>query len=213
MLKTRIWFCSLLSHFSHLRLFVTLWTVAHQVPLSMGFSRQVYWSGLSCPPPGDHSDPGIEMESPMSPTLAGRFSTTSATWEARLQLSNSYLIWVIWSKESEGRRAEFETSDPAFQLRAFQESSTSGKCSLTPKTDSALSPVLGTNSYISCYIAVNKPLSFTDSELWGQGPHSSPHASIVPVSAHPGPCCPQNTQGHVWFVREASPFDFNNVWM
>ena len=151
MLKTRIRFCSLLSHFSHLRLFVTLWTVAHQAPLSMGFSREVYWSGLSCPPPGDHSDPGIEMEFPMSPTLAGRFSTTSATWKARLQLSNSYLIWVIWSKESQGRRAEFETSDPAFQLRAFQESSTSGKCSLTPKTDSALSPVLGTNSYFLFY--------------------------------------------------------------
>ena len=37
-----------------------LWTVAHQAPLSMGFSRQEYWSGLSCPPPGDHPNPGIE---------------------------------------------------------------------------------------------------------------------------------------------------------
>ena len=36
----------LLSHFSHFRLFVTLWTVVHQAPLSMGFSRQQYWSGL-----------------------------------------------------------------------------------------------------------------------------------------------------------------------
>ena len=213
MLKSRIWFCSLLSHFSHLRLFVTLWTAAHQAPLSMGFSRQEYWNGLPCPPPGDLPDPGIEVESPMSPTLAGRFFTTSATWEAHLQLSNSYLIWVIRSKENEGRRAEFETSDPAFQLWAFQESSTSGKCSLTPNTDSALSPVLGTNSYISCYFAVNKPLSLADSEQRGQGPHSSPHVSIVPVSSHPGTCCPQNTQGHVCFVREAFPFDFSKVWM
>ena len=44
--------------------------VAHQAPLSMGFSRQEYWSGLPCPPPGDLPDPGIE---PASPSLAGGF--------------------------------------------------------------------------------------------------------------------------------------------
>ena len=49
------------------------WTVACQVPLSMGFSRQEYWSGLPFSSPGDLSNPGIE---PMSPTLAGRFFTT-----------------------------------------------------------------------------------------------------------------------------------------
>ena len=43
----------MLSHFSHVQLFATLWTVAHQAPLSMGFSRQDHWSGLPCPPPGD----------------------------------------------------------------------------------------------------------------------------------------------------------------
>ena len=47
-----------LSCFSHVWLFVTQWTSAHQVPLSMGFSRQEYWSGLPCPPPGDLPDPG-----------------------------------------------------------------------------------------------------------------------------------------------------------
>ena len=51
---------------SHVRLFATLWTVAHQDPLSMGFFRQEYWSGLSFPSPGDLPDPGIE---PGSPTL------------------------------------------------------------------------------------------------------------------------------------------------
>ena len=53
---------------SHVRLFVTLspWTVAHQAPPSMGFSRQEYWSGLPFPSPGDHPNPGIE---PRSPTL------------------------------------------------------------------------------------------------------------------------------------------------
>ena len=54
----------MLSHFSHVQLFVTLWTVAHQAPLSMGFSRQESWSGLLCPPPGDLPDPGIEHMSP-----------------------------------------------------------------------------------------------------------------------------------------------------
>ena len=59
------------------RLFVTLWTIAHQAPLSMGFSRQEYWSGLPCLPPGNLPDPGVESESLMSPALTGRFFTTS----------------------------------------------------------------------------------------------------------------------------------------
>ena len=58
---------------SHARLFMTPWTVAHQAPLSMGFSRQEYWSGLPCPPPGDLPDSGIEL---MSPATAGTSFTT-----------------------------------------------------------------------------------------------------------------------------------------
>ena len=61
----------LLSRFSHARLFVTLWTVAYQAPLAMGFSRQEYWSALPCPPLGDLPDPGIELMALKSPTLAG----------------------------------------------------------------------------------------------------------------------------------------------
>ena len=53
-----------LSHFSCVPLFVTPWTIARQAPLSMGFSRQEYWSGLPCPSPGDLPDPGIEPRSP-----------------------------------------------------------------------------------------------------------------------------------------------------
>ena len=49
---------------SHVCLFVTLWNVAHQAPLSMEFSRQEYWSGVPCPPPGDLPDPGLKSESP-----------------------------------------------------------------------------------------------------------------------------------------------------
>ena len=50
----------MLSYFSHVQLFETLWTVAHQAPLSVGFSRQEYQSGLLCPPPGDISKPGVK---------------------------------------------------------------------------------------------------------------------------------------------------------
>ena len=62
----------------------TPWTVAHQAPLSMGFSSQACCSGLPCPSPGDLPEPGIKPMSFMSPALAGRFFTTSATWEALL---------------------------------------------------------------------------------------------------------------------------------
>ena len=55
---------------------VTLWTVACQAPLSMGFYRPEYWSGLQCPPPGDLPHPGIEPVSIMSPALAGGCFTT-----------------------------------------------------------------------------------------------------------------------------------------
>ena len=71
-----------LNHFSWVQLFVTLWTVAHQAPLSMGFSRQEYWSGLPCPPTADLPNPGIEPASLASPALAAGFFTTRATWEA-----------------------------------------------------------------------------------------------------------------------------------
>ena len=68
--------------FSHVQLYVILWTVACQSPLSMGFSRQEYWSGLQCPPPGDLPDAGIEPLFLMSPYWEGGFFTTSTTWES-----------------------------------------------------------------------------------------------------------------------------------
>ena len=66
---------------SRVRLFGIPWTVAPQAPLSMGFPRQEYWSGLPFPAPGDLPNPGIKPESLMSPTLAGRFFTTSTPRE------------------------------------------------------------------------------------------------------------------------------------
>ena len=80
-----------LSRFSFIQLFATLCTVARQAPLSMGFSRQEYWSGLPCPPPGDLPDSGIEPVSLMSPALAGGFFTTSATWEALLSHTTPFI--------------------------------------------------------------------------------------------------------------------------
>ena len=91
--------CTVLSCFSHVWLFAILWTVAHKAPLSMGFSRQEYWSGLSCPPPGDLPNPGIKPVSLMSLVLAGRFFTTSTTWETHLfqVLALSASMSVIYS--------------------------------------------------------------------------------------------------------------------
>ena len=77
--------------FSQVQLFVTLWTAAHQAPLSMGFSRQEYWSGLPCPRPGDFSHPEIEPASPANLALAGWFFTTSTNWE---------YTYTLWYQES-----------------------------------------------------------------------------------------------------------------
>ena len=72
----------MLSRFSRVQLFATLWTAARQAPLSVGFSGQEYWSGLPCSPPGDLPDLGVEPAPLMFPALAGGFLTASATWEA-----------------------------------------------------------------------------------------------------------------------------------
>ena len=82
-----------LNRFCCVCVFVTLWTLARQAPLSMGFSKQAYWSGLPCPPPADLPHPGMEPASLTSPALAGRFVSTNATWEASIsfQLLNKYI--------------------------------------------------------------------------------------------------------------------------
>ena len=105
----------MLNCFSHVQLFAILWTIARQAPLSMGFSRQEYWTGLPCPPPGDLPDPGIKLTSLRSPALSGGFFTTSAIWEAHsipvsgnpMEAStathSSILPWRIpWTEEPGG---------------------------------------------------------------------------------------------------------------
>ena len=78
----------------HVWLFATPWTVAHQVLLSMGFSRQEYWSGLPCPPPGDLPEPGIKPASLTSPALAGKFFTARDTQEALSSLHSCLKSYV-----------------------------------------------------------------------------------------------------------------------
>ena len=72
------------SHLSHVQLFVTLWSVVCQAPLSMGFSRQEYWIGLPCPPPGNLPYPGIKSMFSTSPALASGFFTP--IWEVHIRL-------------------------------------------------------------------------------------------------------------------------------
>ena len=80
----------------------------------MGFSRQEYWSGLPCPPPGDLPDPEIAPESLTSPALAGGFFTTSATWAA----PDSEAIAVI-QENCKNKMVENETKDLLMKLQYF----------------------------------------------------------------------------------------------
>ena len=94
--------CAVLSHFSHVWLFTTLWTVACRNPPSMGLSRQEYWSELPGPPPGDLPNPGIQPASLKSPALAGGFFTTIPTWEApQVDLLRSTQCTVVGAATAE----------------------------------------------------------------------------------------------------------------
>ena len=84
-----------LSCFSHVWLFATLWTEAHQVVLSMRFSKQEYWSGLPWPPPGHLPDPEIKPASLMSPALASKFFTTSTSWEGHPSKGQSSKVATV----------------------------------------------------------------------------------------------------------------------
>ena len=79
---------------NRVRLFATPWSVARQAPLSMGLSRQEYWSGLPFHTQEDLPDPGIEPATLISPALAGGFFTTSTPWEAQYYHGTSHLYFV-----------------------------------------------------------------------------------------------------------------------
>ena len=72
--------------------FATLWTVALQAPLCVGFPRQEYWSGLLCPPPGDLTDPGVELA---SPTLQADLFTSVPHGKPNLPLLD-YNLLIGW---------------------------------------------------------------------------------------------------------------------
>ena len=100
---SKIWNSCRLVHcvcvFSCVWLFEAQWIIAHQAPLSMEFSRQEYWSGVTFPTAGDLPDPGIEPTSLAYPVLAGRFFTTSATWEALVYYKEIKMMMTIKLKE------------------------------------------------------------------------------------------------------------------
>ena len=85
-----LYVCVYVQMLSRVWLFVTLWTVAHQAPLSMEFSRQEYGSWLPFPPPGDLPDPGIKLASLASPTLAGGFFAPPGKPQ-----SSTYVKWLL----------------------------------------------------------------------------------------------------------------------
>ena len=108
----------LFSHFRYVQLFETLWTVAcPRAPLSMGFSRQEYCSGLLCPSPGDLPDPGIEPVSLTSPALAGGFFTTSTSWEALKKVT--YVFQFIWSFSPGGSEEKESTCNTGTQVQSL----------------------------------------------------------------------------------------------
>ena len=125
--------CFMLSHFSHIWFFATLQNIIQQAPLSMGFSRQEYWSELPCSPPGDLPNPGIEPTSVISPALAGGFFTTSITW---IDLLNHCKLWVSICQSSnesfiERTDAEAETAilwPPDGKNWLFGKAPDAGKC-------------------------------------------------------------------------------------
>ena len=70
------------------------WTVVRQVPLSMEFSRQEYWSGLPFPPPGDLSDPGIEPNASYVSCIGSRFFSIGTTWEALYIINVCVCVYI-----------------------------------------------------------------------------------------------------------------------
>ena len=83
----------MLSCFSHVQLFVSLWTVVFRAHL---FSRQECWSGLPCPPPGDLPNPGMKPTSLIFPALAGGFFTTEPLGKSVVYINNFFFLFYCW---------------------------------------------------------------------------------------------------------------------
>ena len=94
-----------LSRFSCVQLFATPWTIAYQVSLSMGFSRQEYWSGLPFPPPRDLPNPGIKPESPVAPALQAHSSPLSHQGSSKRSLVLPILLFSFISLHCSFKKA------------------------------------------------------------------------------------------------------------
>ena len=140
-----------LSHFCRVQLLTILWTVVPRAPLSVGFSRQAYWCGLPCSPPGDLSDPGMEPTTLTSPALAGGFFITSPTWKApkkhrwlNIPINNFTLAQVTLVESGEISLASHLKNHPSWNftggpLAKTLSSQCWGPCSI---------PALGTGSHM-----------------------------------------------------------------
>ena len=98
LLKSCVCVCVCVCVLTHVWLFAAPWTLAHQAPLSMEFSRKEYWNGLPLPTSGDLPNPGIKPKSPMSIPLAGRFFTTNTIWEGSLNSQQLFKCIVPTNK-------------------------------------------------------------------------------------------------------------------
>ena len=115
----------MLSCFTRVRFRATPWTAAHQAPLSTGFSRQEYWSGLLFPIPGNLPDPGKEAEFPAAPALAGRFFTTEPPAHPNRGITSSVHVapkpepcpghefFAAWSSPEGEGEGLWDSADPA----------------------------------------------------------------------------------------------------
>ena len=114
-----------LSRFSRVQLFTTLWIVARQAPLSIGFSRQEYWNGLPFPSPEDLPDPGVKPTSLESLALTSRFFTTSTSWETPSSpicgfISDSLRIWNL-EMASDGFYVSLDIKDANIFIFALRQ--------------------------------------------------------------------------------------------
>ena len=125
----------MLSHFSCVQFFATLWTVAHQAPLSMGFSRQEYWSGLPCPPPG------VFLTQELNPHLLSllHWQVGSLSLVPPGKLLNSSLpvdlpLWLLTLRSLSGAAH----MDPASTRVRDSRTERMCMCEKVPKTDSTV---------------------------------------------------------------------------
>ena len=175
-------FCVCVCALSRVQLFVTLQTVAHQIPLSMEFSRQEYWSGFPFTFPGGLSDPGIK---PASPALAGGFFTNWATWEAHLnsiqfssvQISRSVMSDSLWPHESQHTRPPCPSPSPGVHSNSRPSSQW-----CHPAISFSVVP------FSSCPPSLPASESFPISQLFAWGGQSTGVSASASV-------LPKNTQG------------------